>query len=99
MKITPKKFILGLAVFAALPLSMANSCDGGGTFKDVENVKPIDADKYILINNVDGYPNVTIICFDAVALTTTTRDQSQAALQRIPQFDNLCPGYKPPAGN
>lgn len=86
--------IATMAMLASCSLG-ENSMSGGGGFKDVKGVHPVDADKYILLNNVDGYPNLVILCYSGVALTTTTRDAQGSAI-RVPEFDNECPGYAAP---
>jgi hypothetical protein len=74
-----------------------NSLNGGGSFKDVENVKPVDADSYTLLNNVDGYPNIVIVCYGGVSFVTTTRTNN-GVLTRVPELDKKCPGYVAPTG-
>ncbi len=83
-----------LAAAAALTLLLAAGCDTNslsGGFKDLENVKPQNPDKAILLNNVDGFPNITIVCVGGVALVTTTRDAA-GALQHFDALDKLCAG-------
>ncbi len=94
MKRTTRTLAAILALSGAL--LGAGACSRGG-FRDLNNVPAQDPDKAILINNVDGYPNVVILCVGGVALTTTTRGSSQAALQHIAELDHLCPGYVKPA--
>ncbi len=89
--------VVAIAALALGGCAAPGSLSGGGGFKDLENVTPQNPDKAILINNVDGYPNVTIICIGGVALVTTTRDSSAAALQHFDALDHLCPGYVAPA--
>lgn len=93
-----KAAVVAVAVSAMLASGCTgeNSLTGGGGFKDVEGVHPQDADKYILLNNVDKYPNIVILCFSGAALTTTTREAQGSAI-RVPEFDNECPGYVAPA--
>jgi hypothetical protein len=97
-----RKILAVLAAAGVLPaagvLLGGTACSQGG-FRDLNNVSAQDPDRAILINNVDGFPNVVILCVSGVALTTTTRGNSQAALQHIVELDHICPGYvKPTAG-
>ena len=73
-----------------------NSLTGGGGFKDVKSVKPQDADQYTLLNNVDGFPNIVVLCYKGVSFSTTTREAAGTML-RVPELDRTCPGYVAPA--
>jgi hypothetical protein len=97
-----RKTLTVVAASAALLLGGVTACrpsslTGGGGFKDLEHVNPQDPDKAILINNVDGFPNITIVCVGGVALVTTTREAA-GALQHFAELDHLCPGYVRPVG-
>lgn len=90
--------VISIAVaLIAVGCTGQNSFNGGGAAKDVKKIQPKNADSYELINNVDKFPNVVIVCVHGVALVTTTRDASQAALQHIVELDRNCPGYVAPA--
>jgi hypothetical protein len=97
MKRNIKYIIVGLsAALALVSCTGQNSFNGGGGNKDVEKIQPKNADSYELINNVDKYPNIVIVCVHGVAFVTTTRD-AQAAIQHIVEMDRNCPGYVAPA--
>lgn len=68
---------------------------GGGGAKDLKHLPPQDPDAAWLVNNVDKYPNVAVLCFKGVALVTTTRDAA-GALQHFDALDRVCPGYVSP---
>lgn len=81
-----KKIVVALAALVVTPLITAANC-GGDTFRDLEGVKGKDPDAVQIIYNVDGYPNIVRICVDKVAFASTTRDNSPAALFRVPEWD------------
>lgn len=69
---------------------LGSSFSGGGGFKDLRGITPEDPAKAWLVNNVDGYPNLVGLCVRGVAFVSTTRDQSAAALMRVPEWDDEC---------
>lgn len=69
---------------------LGSSFSGGGGFKDLRGITPENPAKAWLVNNVDGYPNLVGLCVKGVAFVTTTRDQSAAALMRVPEWDDEC---------
>jgi hypothetical protein len=85
----------GVVLMITLSACSDSSLTGGGGFKDVEKVKPQDAQSYVLLNNVDGFPNIVRVCQDGVAFATTTREAAGAIL-RVPEWDRFCPGYVAP---
>lgn len=91
------KLLAGCGVLAAILGLTASSCEGsltgGGGFKDLEGVSPQDPTDVRLYNNVNGYPNIVITCTDGVAWATTTRE-GFAAMQRVPELDVTCTGYR-----
>jgi hypothetical protein len=95
---TRTKLGVGLAAvaLALTGCSLDGSVGGGGSFQDVKGIDPVNADSYKLINNVDGYPNLVIVCTGGIAFTTTTREAAGAIL-RTPELDRTCPGYVAPA--
>ena len=82
--------VIGVGALASCGLD-GNSFSGG--FKDLENIQPQDPTDVRLYNNVNGYPNIAILCTDGVAWATPTRD-SLAAIQRVPELDPTCTGYR-----
>lgn len=92
-----KTKIAGALVAATLALTACDgSIGGGGSFQDVKGIDPVKADSYKLINNVDGFPNLVVVCEGGVAFVTTTREAAGAIL-RVPELDKSCPGYTAPA--
>lgn len=66
-----------------------NSFTGGGGWKDLEGVTPQDPTNVRLYNNVNGFPNIVLLCTDGVAFATTTREAA-GAIMRIPELDATC---------
>lgn len=77
-----------IAAVAALAASLCAGCSGNN-FRDVEGVPSRDADQYTLLNNLDGHPNLVIVCYAGVAFVTTTRDY--VAVTRVSDLDKTCP--------
>lgn len=84
--------VAGFALVAGAAVALT-ACSPNATTKDVKNITFHDADLIQGYNNVDLYPNIVKVCVDGVAFATTTRD-AQAAIQRIPEWDKTCPGYR-----
>jgi len=73
-----------VVMFVLLLLTACDSVSGG--VKDLEGVPGVDPDKAETVNNVDGYPNITLLCTHGLAFGTTTRE-AQAAVFRVPELD------------
>lgn len=80
---------LVLAV-AALALVTGVACSPGNNFRDVEGVPSHDPDRIENFNNMDGHPNIGLVCIHGVAFFTTTRIYT--SIGRVPEWDKLCPG-------
>ena len=104
------KRIASIAAIAAVSigagLSVTACSVGTPQLDDLKNVQPVYPDYAVTVMNVDGFPNVTLLCYDDVAMITTTRDYQQ--VQSWPVFDNICKahdrndinpanGFNPPA--
>lgn len=74
-----------IAAVAILLTASLTAC--GNSFRDLNGIPNKDPDRAEMYSNVDGYPNVVRICIDHVAFATTTRDNSPAALIRVPEWD------------
>lgn len=61
-------------------------------YDDLKNVSPVYPDYAVVIMNVDGFPNITLICYDGKAEITTTRDYT--AITYSPQFNDICQAHK-----
>jgi hypothetical protein len=87
--------LAGILLVAALAAVSAAGC--GSSRRDLNGVVNKNPDKAEMYANVDGYPNIVRICIDKVAFATTTRDNSPAALIRVPEWDVSFCGAVPPA--
>lgn len=75
---------------AALLLFFATAaCTPGNNMRDVEGVDSHDPDLIENYNNMDGHPNIGVLCIHGVAFFTTTRDYQ--SIGRVPEWDTLCP--------
>lgn len=89
MSTTRTKIFAGLAIITVVALG---GC-GGQQVRDLEGVTQTDPDKVRLVTNIDGYPNVVAICVEGEGFAATTRDNSQAALQHIPEWSKTKDGW------
>lgn len=64
--------------------SFSNSFSGG--FRDLEGIPPQDPEQVILMNNVDGFPNVVAVCVEGAGFATTTREAA-GSLIRVEEWD------------
>lgn len=93
-----RRRILGL--LAALIVSAALAGCGTNNFRDLEGVPSKNPDKVELFNNLDGHPNLALVCIHGVAFITTTRGGGDTgtgnggddAVNRVPELDRQCPG-------
>lgn len=69
----------------ALPLLAA--C-GHDNYKDVKGVPNRHPDYIVNYENMDGHPNIGMLCIHGVGFATTTRDYN--ALTRVPEWDGFC---------
>ena len=61
-------------------------------FDDLKGVNPVYPDYAVVIMNVDGFPNIGLVCYDGEAEVTTTRDYT--AITYAPQFNDICQAHK-----
>jgi hypothetical protein len=86
---------LAAALAAALTLGACNLGSDDANKKDVLNVPGIKPDKLEVFINVDGHPNIAVLCIHKVAWVTTTRVGE--AVQRVPEYDvPVCGGVASP---
>ena len=61
-------------------------------FEDLEGVEGQDPDHVILLRNIDGYPNINIVCLNGDALVMRSANYDDMMIQHIPDSENrLCP--------
>lgn len=84
-----KKRLIGLLTLLVGLVVVLSSCSPGDNFKDVKGVKNHLPDAIMNIENVDGHPNIIVLCIRGAAFYTTTRDYK--AIQEKPSWDHLCP--------
>lgn len=72
------------------PASTGGNSGGGNQHQDLQNIGSHYPDYYQLLMNVDGEPTIGIMCFGGAAIMTTSRDQSAAAAQPLPDLDAFC---------
>lgn len=81
-------------VLAAAALSLTGcQLHKTATNADLTGVHYDTPDTVKVWQNIDNHPNIAKLCLDGVAFATTTRD-AQAAAQRVPEWDQTCPGYR-----
>jgi hypothetical protein len=78
---------VGMAVITAVTVA---GC-GQPQLDDLKGVNPVYPDYAVDIMNVDSFPNVTLLCYDGVAMLTTTRDYN--ALTLDPGMNNICQAH------
>ena len=79
-----RRIVAGVASAGVLVLSMV-ACSNQ-TVRDLEGVPIQDPEKIELYVNVDQYPNAVVMCIHGEGFISTTRDQSNAALQHVPEW-------------
>lgn len=87
----------GLLVLLALVLAIVLA---GCTEKEDTDLKDSDwslvkPDKLIILQNVDGHPNIGIVCYASTAWVTTTRVEKAIAPE--PRLDAWCAQFDPNA--
>lgn len=92
-----RKTILALAGAGAI-IGVVGGCDAGSNnWSDVKGVRYHQPDAIEGFDNVDGQPNVGVVCIHGVGFATTTRNYN--ALVRVPEWDKLCPIPTPISGH
>lgn len=77
-----------LAVAAAALAAVTFAGCGADNFKDVKNVGNAVPDYIRNYENMDGHPNVGMLCIHGAGFATTTR--SYSAILRVPEWDAFC---------
>lgn len=57
-------------------------------FNDLEGVPQVDPDSAVVYAAPDGFPNISVVCIQGVAVVLTTRDYEPVV--RIPELDSTC---------
>lgn len=90
----PKLAAIGAIATGAITAIAIGACSafGGGQPQnnDLLNVPSIYPDSASLYMNVDGYPNVVLLCIRGGAIATTQRPNSNAAAFPFPEADAYC---------
>lgn len=81
-----KSKIIGLVVAAATVAVVAGCAQP--QFDDLKGVNPIPPDYSTVLMNVDGFPNISLLCYDGVAMVTTSRDMDSTQFQ--PAYNHIC---------
>lgn len=81
-----------LALTAALAAVIGLTACGTDNNRDLKNVHNTDPDYAVNILNMDGQPNVAVLCFKGIAMLTTTRNYN--ALTLAPKLDAFCETQK-----
>ena len=69
---------------------MATACSP--QFDDLEGVEGQDPDHVIILRNVDGFPNINIVCLNGDALIMRSTKYDDMMIQHVPDSENqLCP--------
>lgn len=79
-----------LAAALAAALLLALTACGTDNNRDLKSVSNTDPDYVVNILNMDGQPNVAVLCFEGLAMLTTTRQYN--ALTLAPKLDAFCAG-------
>lgn len=82
-----RKKALGLLGVAAVIVGVATGC-AQPQFDDLKNVNPVLPDYATVIMNVDGFPNISLVCYHGIAMVTTTRDMDSTQFQ--PAYNPIC---------
>lgn len=78
--------IATLAITGALALSLTGC--GRDNNRDLKSVPNTNPDYIVNILNMDGQPNVAVLCFKGVGFLTTKRQYN--ALTLAPKLDAFC---------
>lgn len=85
MKLSKKT--LGVIGMAAVTVGVVAGCSSP-QLDDLKNVNPILPDYATVIMNVSGFPNISLVCYDGIAMATTTRDMDSTQFQ--PAWNSIC---------
>ncbi len=60
-------------------------------FQDLEGIEPKDPDSVQILRNVDGYPNINIVCLNGDALIMRSQNYEDMQILFVPDNENnLC---------
>lgn len=92
-----RRTILALAGAGAVIGAVGGCQVGANNWSDVKGVVYHQPDAIEGFDNVDGAPNVTVLCIHGAGFASTSRDYT--SLQRVPEWDKLCPVATPIVGH
>lgn len=76
------------ALMAAAAIAATVTACGPTQGDDLRNSPNSYPDYSTTVLNVDGFPNIAVICFKGAGFATTSRDYD--ALTRVPEWDAFC---------
>lgn len=79
----------GITMAIATGALVAGCGSGQPQLDDLNNVPPSYPNYVMTGLNVDGFPNVTMICINGAGFATTTRDAA-GAITLVPEWDKFC---------
>jgi hypothetical protein len=90
----PRKIVAAAAAATAgviMTLATVSAC-GAGTPQsdDLQNVSPSYPDYARLVINVDGYPNIVMLCVHGQGFMTTQRVNSPSAAEPVDSWNSFC---------
>lgn len=81
-----------IAAVAALCYALILTGCASNNFRDLKGIPSRDPDHAEVYNNVDGNPNITLVCIHGLGFATTTRNYGDA-LTRVDGWDDYCRGF------
>src|ERR1700743_42968 len=85
MKLSKKALSIG--ILGAVTAAIVTGC-ASPQFDDLKNVNPVLPDYATVIMNVDGFPNISLVCYHGIAMVTTTRNMDSTQFQ--PAYNPIC---------
>jgi hypothetical protein len=82
---TFRRILTTTAVAAALTLTAAGCAGDQMGDKPIDAGDIYDADQVRVFRNVDGYPNIAVVCIEGVAFATTSRRRRDLASVQVAQ--------------
>jgi hypothetical protein len=84
------------AAGVAVALIGGLSACGRDNFRDIKGIRSQTPDRVEVMSNVDGNPNIAVLCIHGAGFASTTRDFT--SIFRVPEWDRLCPPATPITG-
>jgi len=87
---TRTRIVIGIVVAGIIAtVLLVAGCSGTPQMDDLKGINPQYPNYAALYVNVDGHPNVMMLCIQGVGIMTTTREYGSAA-QLVPQWNAFC---------